>query len=63
MSDLPKRVQINEETRSVREMIVAQAFAEVDVIDDRGEAVPRAPASSPQSPPDPGGIRQWRPAS
>jgi His-Xaa-Ser system protein HxsD len=55
------RVQIQGETRSIREMIVAQAFAEVDLIDDRGKAVD---ASVPkQLGDDPKGIRAWRPAS
>ena len=33
------RVSIQQETTAVREMIVAQAFSDVDVIDDRGRAV------------------------
>ncbi len=55
------RVHIHEETRAIREMIVAQAFAEVDLIDDRG-----TPLDAPGSPPrgdDPEGIRTWRSVS
>jgi len=55
------RVQIQEETRSIREMIVAQAFAEIDVIDDRGKVRDELEAKPPSD--DPEGIRGWRPVS
>ncbi len=35
--DQRQRVAINQETRTVRELIVAQAFADADLIDDRGQ--------------------------
>lgn len=52
------RVSIQQETAAVREMIVAQAFADVDVIDDRGRRV--APGNSPEV--DQQAITTWRPA-
>jgi His-Xaa-Ser system protein HxsD len=55
------RVEIQAETRSIREMIVAQAFAEVDLIDDRGKVVDPSGGNQPGD--DPEGIRRWRPAS
>ena len=55
------RVHIHEETHAIREMIVAQAFAEVDLIDDRGNPVD-PPGTKPRSD-DPERIRAWRPVS
>ena len=52
------RVSIQQETGAVREMIVAQAFADVDVIDDRGRRV--ATSHSPEV--DQQAITTWRPA-
>jgi His-Xaa-Ser system protein HxsD len=51
------RVSIQQETTAVREMIVAQAFSDVDVIDDRGRAVREggAPDIDLQA------ITNWRP--
>jgi His-Xaa-Ser system protein HxsD len=50
------RVSIQQETASVREMIVAQAFADVDVIDDRGRRVGGNPPEVDQQ-----AITTWRP--
>jgi His-Xaa-Ser system protein HxsD len=55
------RLQINAETRAVRELIVAQAFAEVDLIDDRGPITQRA--ESDVETVDRRGIQNWRPVS
>ncbi len=51
------RVSIQQETAGVREMIVAQAFADVDVINDRGQRI--APGNSPEV--DQRAITTWRP--
>ena len=51
------RVSIQQETAAVREMIVEQAFADVDVIDDRGRRV----ASSHPPEVDQQAITTWRP--
>jgi His-Xaa-Ser system protein HxsD len=51
------RVSIQYETAAVREMIVEQAFADVDVIDDRGR---RVAASHPPEV-DQQAITTWRP--
>ncbi len=51
------RVSIQQETAAVREMIVEQAFADVDVIDDRGRRV----ASSHPAEVDQQAITTWRP--
>jgi len=53
------RLDINDETRAVRELIVTQAFAEVDVINDRGEPV----KTDGGDPPPTEDIRNWRPVS
>jgi len=55
------RVQVQAETRPIREMIVAQAFAEIDLIDDRGKIADPPGAKKPGD--DPEGIRVWRPVS
>lgn len=57
------RIEINAETRTIRDLIVTQAFAEVDVIDDRGR--PRGQGTHPSDHPtdDPEGIKTWRPVS
>ncbi len=58
------RIDVNRETRAIREMIIAQAFAETDLIDDRGQLVSEAgEARQPSSDDDPEGIRTWQPAS
>jgi His-Xaa-Ser system protein HxsD len=51
------RVSIQRETAAVREMIISQAFADVDVIDDRGRPVEQT------NPPevDHQAITTWRP--
>ena len=51
------RVSIQQETAAVREMIVAQAFSDVDVIDDRGRAVRQGGAPDV----DQRAITNWRP--
>jgi His-Xaa-Ser system protein HxsD len=51
------RVSIQQETAAVREMIVEQAFSDVDVIDDRGRRV--APSHPPEV--DQQAITTWRP--
>lgn len=56
------RVDIGEETRAIREMIVAQAFSAVDVIDDRGRPVEQREKSDTE-PDDPQGLKRWRPVS
>ena len=56
------RVDINAETREIREMIVAQAFADIDVIDDRGRPVTPDASQTNRAEQDPDGIKQWRPA-
>src|SRR6266487_392415 len=57
------RIDINTETRAIREMIVAQAFADVDLIDDRGHPVDHDASQTNRADQDPDGIKQWRPAS
>ena len=57
------RIDINAETREIREMIVAQAFADIDVIDDRGRPVAPDASQTNRAEQDPDGIKQWRPAS
>lgn len=58
------RIDINRETRTIREMIVAQAFAETDLIDDQGDAPTDVGENHQQGGnDDPKGIRTWRPAS
>ena len=57
------RIDINTETRAIREMIVAQAFADVDLIDDRGRAVDHEASQTNRADQDTDGIKQWRPAS
>lgn len=57
------RIDIGEETRVIRELIVAQAFAAVDVIDDQGRPVDQLRKSAPASGDDPQGLQQWRPVS
>lgn len=56
------RIDINAETREIREMIVAQAFADIDVIDDRGRPVILDASQTNRAEQDPDGIKQWRPA-
>ena len=55
------RLQINAETRDIRTLIVAQAFADVDLIDDRGLSDGRE--GSGQDVTDQRGIKTWRPVS
>jgi His-Xaa-Ser system protein HxsD len=55
--DQQLRVSIQQETSAVRDMIVAQAFSDVDVIDDRGRRV--EPGSTPGV--DESEITTWRP--
>lgn len=57
------RVDIGEETRAIREMIVAQAFAAVDVIDDQGCRLDQQGKSDAEAGGDPQGLKQWRPVS
>ena len=57
------RIDINRETRTIREMIVAQAFAETDLIDNRGRIVSEASEASQSRHDDPEGIQTWRPMS
>jgi His-Xaa-Ser system protein HxsD len=57
------RVDIGEETRAIRELIVAQAFAAVDVIDDQGSPVDQREKSAAEPGDDPQGLTQWRPVS
>lgn len=55
------RIDVNRETRTIREVIVAQAFAETDLIDDRGQ--PLAQSDQPTYPipdNDPQRIQTWR---
>jgi His-Xaa-Ser system protein HxsD len=61
--DQQLRISVNEETRTIREMIVAQAFADTDLIDDRGGPLSHDDAVERRSDDDPEGIRRWRPAS
>ena len=61
--DQQLRVDISAETRTIRETIVAQAFAEIDLIDDRGRPITRDSSPSDRADQDPDGIKQWRPAS
>ena len=56
--DQQLRIEIGRETGAIREMIVAQAFADVDVVDDRGR-----PVSEGHDPPDEPPVRTWRPVS
>ncbi len=51
------RVSLQRETASIREMIVAQAFSDVDVIDDHGRPV--SPGHAPEV--DENSITTWRP--
>jgi His-Xaa-Ser system protein HxsD len=51
------RVSIQQETATVRELIVAQAFSDVDLIDDRGRPV--GPGGTPRM--DESTITTWRP--
>ncbi len=60
--DQQLRVRINEETRTIREMIVAQAFADTDLIDDRGRPRQQTPEAD-QGDNDSEGIQRWRPVS
>ena len=59
------RIDVNRETRTIREMIIAQAFAETDLIDDRGRLISERgnPNQSGNDEDDPEGIKSWRPAS
>jgi len=57
------RVDISEETRAIRDMIVSQAFAAVDVIDDHGRALQRPESQPMGTGDDPEGLTQWRPVS
>lgn len=59
--DQSLRIQINDETRVIRELIVGQAFAEVDLIDDRGRVEPQRDEHDGSS--DPRGLPEWRPVS
>jgi His-Xaa-Ser system protein HxsD len=61
--DQQLRVDIGQETRAIREIIVAQAFAPVDVIDDRGSSLVQQPDKDSTSGDDPRGLLQWRPVS
>lgn len=61
--DQQLRVSINEETRTIREMIVSQAFADTDLIDDRGEPLNDSEPIERRPDDDPEGIRRWRPVS
>ena len=56
--DSQLRISIQQETAAVREMIVSQAFSDVDVIDDRGRRVDAG--SLPKV--DQDAITTWRPA-
>lgn len=51
------RVSIQQETAAVREMIVAQAFSDVDVMDDRGRPVRQGGAPDV----DQQAVTTWRP--
>ncbi len=58
------RIDVNRETRPIREMIVAQAFAETDLIDDRGRIISEASeAHQSRHDDDPEEIQTWRPTS
>ena len=57
------RVDIGEETRSIREMIVTQAFAAIDVIDDRGRLLEQREKPNAALGDDSQGLEQWRPVS
>ena len=57
------RIDIDTETRAIREMIVAQAFADIDLIDDRGRPIDHSASQTNRVDQDPEGIKQWRPAS
>ena len=57
--DQSLRLKINAETRTIRELIVAQAFSEADLIDDRGQT----PNPTPDSSSDPRGVTRWRTVS
>jgi His-Xaa-Ser system protein HxsD len=61
--DQQLRISINEETRTIREMIVAQAFADTDLIDDQGKPVNQSGLGDRRPNDDPEGMRQWRPVS
>jgi His-Xaa-Ser system protein HxsD len=55
--DQQLRVTIQRETGSIRDLIVSQAFSDVDIIDDRGRGVVTG-----QAPPiDEDTLRKWRP--
>lgn len=55
--DQQLRIDIGGETAAIRELIVAQAFADVDVIDHRGRSAGSTEASD--EPP----VHTWRPVS
>jgi hypothetical protein len=58
------RIDINQETGAIRELIVAQAFSETDLIDDRGQLISGGgEARPPGKDNDPEGIQTWQPAS
>ncbi len=57
------RIDINRETRTIREMIVAQAFAETDLIDNCGRIVSEASEAPQSRHDDPEGIQTWQPMS
>jgi His-Xaa-Ser system protein HxsD len=61
--DQQLRISINAETQAIREVIVAQAFADVDLIDDRGCPISSDESQEDQVDADPDGIKKWRPAS
>lgn len=58
------QVEVNRETKTIREIIVAQAFAETELIDDRGSIVEQD-GESPHSDSDHDTeeIQTWKPAS
>lgn len=58
------RIDIGRETRAIREMIVAQAFAETDLIDDRGRVITETPIGKSGSiEEDPEALSKWNLAS
>src|SRR5262245_14973130 len=57
--DQSLRLKINAETRAIRELIVAQAFSEADLIDDHGQT----PNPTQDSSGDPHGVTRWRTVS
>ena len=61
--DQQLRVDVGEETRAIREMIVAQAFSAIDVIDDQGRLVEQREKPGTELGDDPQALEQWRPAS